>query len=235
MSCIGRLCASFGLGSAVAIAVAPPTGAQAQSECIETLASYDAMRHGMNQHLSDHELRGFGLLRSSAEFLAQNEREDACEELVEAYGEMIADRRQALVDEGLMVEVEEQERVDQLQAAPKVSEVGQPLRAGEIIGNDLRNTMNEGLGDIEDVVFDPETGGISHVLVETGGFLGLGEKTVAVPLEALSVTDNMNTFVLDMSTERFAEAPTVDDDDMTKVQETEWQEQNDRYYLAAEQ
>lgn len=227
---------AMSLGSAIAFGgVAAPAGAQAESECLQTLAEFDATRHNMNEHLSDHELRGFAVLRNAAEFLAQREREDGCEELVETYGEMLAERRETLVEEGLMVEAGEQERVEQLGAAPKMSELERPLRAGEIIGGDLVNLMNEDLGDIQEVIIDSKSGSISHVLVESGGFLGLGEDVVAVPLQALSVTDNMNTFVIDMPAERFAEAPKVEANAIDKVQDAEWQEQNDAYYLAANQ
>jgi hypothetical protein len=223
------------LGLVTTLGATAPAGAQADAECVKTLAEYDATRTSMNEHLSDHELRGFAVLRNAVQFLAQNEREDACEELVETYGRMLAERRESLVEEGLMVEADEQERAERLRAAPKVSDLKRPLRAGEIIGGDLVNLMNENLGDIEDVVIDPESGSISHVLVETGGFLGLGEDVVAVPLQALAVTDNINTFILDMTAERFAEAPEVEADAIDKVKDAKWQEQNDAYYLAANQ
>lgn len=227
---------AMSLGSALALGGVPaPAGAQPDAECLETLAEYDSVRTSMNQHLSDHELRGFGVVRDAVRFLAESEREEVCEELAETYGDMLAERRDTLVEEGLMVEAGQQERVEQLRAAPKVSELERPLRAGEMIGGDLLNLMNEDLGDIEDVIIDPQSGNISHVLVESGGFLGLGGKMVAVPLQALAVADNMNTFIIDMRAERFAEAPKVEANAIDKVQDAAWQEQNDAYYLAVNQ
>ena len=160
----------------------------------------------------------------------QNEREEACEELSETYVEMISERREALVDEGLMVEVDEQQRVDQLTNAPKVSELERSLSAGNMIGSDLRNYENQDLGDIIDVVIEPGSGNISHVLVESGGFLGLGEDVVAVPLQALRVTDNGNTFVIDMARDRFDEAPEVDE---ATLGEEGWAVENDSYFQVA--
>lgn len=220
--------ARFAIVCLAAASVATPALAQ---ECLEDLAAIDAQNVGIRQHLSDQELRGFRMLRHAARFLTQNEREEGCEELVETYNEMIRDRRQQLVDEGLMVELDEQERVSQLQTAPRVAELERPLSAGNIIGSDLRNLQNEDLGDITDIVIGPESGGITHVLVEHGGFLGLGEDLIAVPLQTLRVADNGNTFVLDMTRERFEEAPKAGEGDVTKEG---WLEQNDSYFQAAQ-
>jgi hypothetical protein len=49
----------------------------------------------------------------------------------------------------------------------------------EVIGSDIRR-----LGTIDDVVLD-RNGTVAAVVIGTGGFLGVGEKKVAVPYEAL--------------------------------------------------
>lgn len=198
-------------------------------ECLEDMAAVDSQNVGLREHLSEQELRGYTTVRQAARFLAQNEREEACEDLAETYAVMIRDRREDLVEEGLMVDLDQQERVDQLTAAPRVTELDRPLSAGAIIGSDIRNLQNEDLGDITDIVIGPDSGSISHVLVESGGFLGMGEDLVAVPLQALRVADNGNTFVLDMTRERFEEAPKVE---KGSVAEQGWLDQNDGYFMA---
>ena len=223
-----RLVRPAGIGLATLIGLGTPALAD---ECLEDLAAIDAQHVGIRQHLSEPEERGLTTLRQAARFLIQNEREDACEELVEAYHEIVRERREELVEQGLMVELGEQERVEQLQAAPPVTSLDRPLSAGNIIGSDLRNLQNEDLGDIADIVIGPGSGDITHVLVERGGFLGLGEDRIAVPLQSLRVTDNGSTFVLDMTSERFEEAPKVGDGNLTKK---DWLEQNDSYFAAAQ-
>ena len=53
-----------------------------------------------------------------------------------------------------------------------------------LIGADVYNNQNEKLGDIEDLVItDGKT--ISGVVIGVGGFLGIGEKNVAVPFNML--------------------------------------------------
>lgn len=71
----------------------------------------------------------------------------------------------------------------------------QPLAApspGQMLGSDLEGTSvyganNENIGDISDVVIDRE-GRVVAVIVGVGGFLGIGEKDVAVPFRALEIT-----------------------------------------------
>jgi hypothetical protein len=71
---------------------------------------------------------------------------------------------------------------------------------------------------------------MTHALVEVGGFLGLGEEVVAVPMSTLRVTDNMSAFIVDMSEERLAEAPRLEGEQLQKVDDLDWREQNDLYY-----
>jgi putative membrane protein len=55
------------------------------------------------------------------------------------------------------------------------------LRGVKVYGSN-----DESIGDINDVLID-RTGKVSAIIVGVGGFLGLGEKDVAVPFEALEV------------------------------------------------
>jgi hypothetical protein len=61
--------------------------------------------------------------------------------------------------------------------------------AGEMLGRLftgalVKNAAGETVGDINDVVFS-QSGQISTVILGVGGFLGMGEKNVAVPFSAL--------------------------------------------------
>lgn len=53
-------------------------------------------------------------------------------------------------------------------------------------GQDVTNAAGEKLGDVSDLVFD-KTGRISTVVIGVGGIMGLGEKYVAVPFDAITV------------------------------------------------
>jgi hypothetical protein len=61
-------------------------------------------------------------------------------------------------------------------------------------------------------VLDPRSGQISFVVVERGGFLGLGEDHVVVPWKALRATPDLNAFVLNVDDQTMKGAPKVDAD-----------------------
>ena len=55
-------------------------------------------------------------------------------------------------------------------------------RASKVVGLSVYNDNNEKLGSINDLVMD-KSGNIKAVVLGVGGFLGMGEHLVAVPLE----------------------------------------------------
>ena len=69
-------------------------------------------------------------------------------------------------------------------------------KASDLIGMDVRNQQNEKLGDIKDLVVDLPSGKISYAVLSVGGFLGIGDKLIAVPPSAFSVAPTQDTLVL---------------------------------------
>jgi sporulation protein YlmC with PRC-barrel domain len=109
-------------------------------------------------------------------------------------------------------------------------EMSRLMRADIVIGADIRNSEDERLGEIEDVVIDPAKSGIAYVLVSRGGFLGLGEKLVAVRWKDLRVTEDHELYVLDVGTSAFDEAPAVDRAMFEKTADLSWREELDRFW-----
>jgi hypothetical protein len=87
------------------------------------------------------------------------------------------------------------------------------LSAKTLIGARVFNPKRENLGKIEDLVIEPEDGRVTFGILSFGGFLGMGEKLFAVPLQAmkLSTTDD-RTLVLDVDKEKLKNAPGFDKD-----------------------
>lgn len=86
--------------------------------------------------------------------------------------------------------------------------------AGQIMLSDYMDTAVYGpgdqvVGDIEDVMFDPATGQVSGVVLAVGGFLGMGEKNIAIPFSALKpVSRNGKTwFAISATKEDLKAAP----------------------------
>ncbi|QPF83333.1 PRC-barrel domain-containing protein [Bradyrhizobium genosp. L] len=55
-------------------------------------------------------------------------------------------------------------------------------RASKVVGLNVYNDSNEKVGSINDLLMD-KSGGIKAVVIGVGGFLGVGEHLVAVPLD----------------------------------------------------
>lgn len=67
------------------------------------------------------------------------------------------------------------------------------MRASRLIGMTVYNDANENIGDINEIVLRPD-GKVAAVVIGVGGFLGLGERDVAVPFEQIKMTaDGDNT------------------------------------------
>jgi hypothetical protein len=83
------------------------------------------------------------------------------------------------------------------------------MLASTIIGKSAVNSQDEAIGDVNDLVTD-RSGKILAALIGVGGFLGIGEKDVAVRFEDLKLVRDENNdtkVVLNVSKETLASAP----------------------------
>jgi hypothetical protein len=83
------------------------------------------------------------------------------------------------------------------------------MLASSIIGKPAVNSQDETIGDVNDLVTD-RSGKIVAALIGVGGFLGIGEKDVAVRFEDLKLNRDENDNVkvtLNISKEALAQAP----------------------------
>ena len=81
--------------------------------------------------------------------------------------------------------------------------------ASNWIGQSLYNAKDENLGDINDILLDKD-GSVRAVIVGVGGFLGIGEKDVAVSFAAIEPRtdeDGDITLTLNASQEQLEAAP----------------------------
>jgi sporulation protein YlmC with PRC-barrel domain len=61
------------------------------------------------------------------------------------------------------------------------------LRTSKIVGAKVYNNSNENIGSVEDIVLKPD-GTMDEVVLSVGGFLGIGDKYVAVPFNNLKIS-----------------------------------------------
>jgi len=86
------------------------------------------------------------------------------------------------------------------------------LAASEIKGSTVRNRQREEIGEIDEVLIDPDLARVRFAVLSVGGFLGLGSTRVAVPWSAFEISRQGGrvTYVLDATRERLEKAPRVE-------------------------
>lgn len=78
------------------------------------------------------------------------------------------------------------------------------ISANTYIGQSVYNPNDENVGEISDLIMDKD-GGIVAAVVGVGGFLGMGQKNVAVPIANIAVTQNTADGSLRLTTSESAE------------------------------
>ncbi len=81
-------------------------------------------------------------------------------------------------------------------------------RGFNYIGQPIVNSAGEKIGDVNDILFD-RSGKITTVVIGVGGFLGLGEKSVALPFEAITYGEQAGarTIMVPLTKEALQAAP----------------------------
>lgn len=86
------------------------------------------------------------------------------------------------------------------------------LSATSIKGTEVKNLSNENIGEIQDLMVNLETGNVEYAVLSFGGFLGIGDKYFAVPVEALKFNTKDEVITMDVNKERLKNAPGFDKD-----------------------
>lgn len=82
------------------------------------------------------------------------------------------------------------------------------LRARDVMRMSVHSSTGEEVGKIKDLVVDTRSGQIVYAVVSSGGVLGVGDTTRAVPMGAIHFeNDRRESFALDVSTNDFQKAP----------------------------
>ena len=83
-------------------------------------------------------------------------------------------------------------------------------RASKILGSDVKNLQGDKLGNIKELVVDPDHGRIVYAVLSVGGFLGIKDKLFAVPWGALRLSRDKEHYTLDIDKEKLKSAPGFD-------------------------
>ena len=91
-------------------------------------------------------------------------------------------------------------------------EAGNVIMASNLIGSTVYSSANENVGSVNDVIFSKD-GKIQAIIIGVGGFLGLGEKDVAVPLDRIQFSRDENNnmkYTVSASRQELEQAPAFD-------------------------
>jgi sporulation protein YlmC with PRC-barrel domain len=94
----------------------------------------------------------------------------------------------------------------------------------KIIGSKVINLKGETLGKIENLVFDIDKGRIIYAVLESGGFLGIGDKLLPVPWKSLAALPSEGIFFLDQSQAQMEKAPAFDKNNLPNMADVHWGE-----------
>ncbi len=100
----------------------------------------------------------------------------------------------------------------------------------KIVGSKVLNVKGETLGKIENLVVDIDSGRILYAVLESGGFLGIGDKLLPVPWEALAALPSEGIFFLNQSKEQMQKAPAFDKKNLPDMTDTHWGEGIFKHY-----
>ena len=96
------------------------------------------------------------------------------------------------------------------------------LTATSIIGDKVINRAGEDIGEINNIMVNMLDGTIQYLVIEFGGFLGVGEKLFAIPSSALKLNAKDQNFTLDVEKSFLESAPGFDKE--------HWPETNSHYF-----
>ncbi|MDO9381697.1 MAG: PRC-barrel domain-containing protein [Hyphomicrobiaceae bacterium] len=83
---------------------------------------------------------------------------------------------------------------DAAKEQPALTEAPGDIATSKLIGASVYNTQNENIGQIEDLIIS-SSGSVVTVVIGVGGFLGIGEKKVAMPFSALKAGKGDNNLL----------------------------------------
>ncbi|MFM0046983.1 PRC-barrel domain-containing protein [Paraburkholderia sediminicola] len=104
------------------------------------------------------------------------------------------------------------------------------MAAATLDGNKVISSDGEDIGKVKDIMLDVGSGRIAYVVLSSGGFLGIGDKLLAIPWSALTLDTKQKCFVLDMTAGRVQNAPGFDKDHWPAMADQTWATSVHQYY-----
>jgi len=105
------------------------------------------------------------------------------------------------------------------------------MRASQLIGTNVTNAQGEDLGEIQDLVINTRTGKVDYAVLEFGGFLGMGDKLFAYPLQQFKASNkDTDKLALNVDNAKLKGSPGFEAKAWPDFNRSEYRAQVDRYH-----
>lgn len=169
-------------------------------------------------------------LRDAAYVYAMSGNEQSCQLVLSSMRQVYERHQKVTGSETDNPDASRTWRRAHLSRSKPIVQMNHLMRADVLIGSEIRNLKDEKLGEIRDLVLNPEKRNILYVLVARGGFLGFGEQLVAIPWRDLRATEDHELYVLDVPAKALEAAPKVDRRNFEKTADADWRRSLSAYW-----
>ena len=104
------------------------------------------------------------------------------------------------------------------------------LAASKLDGDTVYSANGDDVGKIKEIMLDMNSGRIAYVVLSSGGFLGMGDKLLAIPWNAFAIDPERKNLQLSISTEKIKNAPGFDKDSWPSMTNHAWANSVHEYY-----
>ncbi|MBA4150226.1 MAG: PRC-barrel domain-containing protein [Verrucomicrobia bacterium] len=108
--------------------------------------------------------------------------------------------------------------------------ISQLNKGSQLIGIEVLNPQEERLGTIKDLMLSLHQKRIVYAVLGTGGFLGIRDKLMALPPNALDVSPGQKHLILRADKESLKAAPGFEKNNWPDMANVEWMAETDRHY-----
>jgi len=106
------------------------------------------------------------------------------------------------------------------------------VRASELIGKNVQNDADETVGEINDIVIDPNDGRVRYVALSVGGFLGIADQLYAIPWTSFECRrdGDQQVVVLNVDKATLQKAKGFNQENWPDMANPQWQTENDSFF-----
>jgi sporulation protein YlmC with PRC-barrel domain len=104
------------------------------------------------------------------------------------------------------------------------------MAASTLDGDRVMSSDGHDIGKLKDIMLDVRSGRIAYAVLSSGGFLGIGDKLLAIPWSALTLDTVQKCFVLSLTAERVKNAPGFDKNHWPSMADATWATSIHQYY-----